>query len=718
MAETGGGGGGGDAADDAESGALQVLLNDYYIAREEEHAFQTVVTTLMSVAVALIGAIVVFIYNSCDLSRSKDCIHVQPWVYAALPLGPLVILSYLGVVANTATVRSYYMRALERELHELGGRHTTILEPDAQPLLFPSFVHLIHPIVSQRRGLARYRFLAFTFYVAMGGLFFGLACTSLYLAGNLLWQVGAGLFYLTGTGVYLTVLWSGTVGGRELWWRLLERLPRMWAADLATEPVNVRGLWSYLLLPRADAVVKWLFLPLAALLASWTRQVSLNLGYLALFTIGFEYFVYQNRYVWNDLLDLVADARDPMRDSRNRFPQPVTQFSVVMTLIAAAVRFAGWIAVVRVLWHGPLGPALLWSGVAVLVISVPYEVARRRVAAETTDGASLVAATLAKRAVYLLVGLGYALRAAVGLWVGSAGAVGWWPLLAAVLAMRSFGTMFVTMTWVVVGTTFVDATGRVWPSHIAAEALVDRGHYGPLLRTSRIIATPLTIAPTVRSSRKRPPLLARNRWSSFWSRWNIVWNRNFITAAGLVAVLDAFLAERLEATVPPWAAAITAALGVCFAASASLLHGRQHRRFALYLLLTLTLSIVVLLLAQDVPDLLNAAVSMVPLAGVGGLYWFFRSATAADIARFQAWPKALRQRAGKLLWKVAISVMRLALGPTVTKVFLGRAAVTARATGSGAASTEAKYPQERRRAIGDDGLHTGSPLRRHGHGGR
>jgi hypothetical protein len=175
-----------------QSSYLQVLLNDYTLLREDLQSVEQVTATLMSIAVALIGALGVFLLRVCDGSSSSGCDpqpELWPPVYALLPLPPLAILGFIGSVGNVNTLRTYYLRLIERAISRESGSQTEVLAdsrasvPNSvqRRVPVPSFTHLQLELTGLRRGSMRVRFLFLATYIAIGVLFIGATGFSLWL---------------------------------------------------------------------------------------------------------------------------------------------------------------------------------------------------------------------------------------------------------------------------------------------------------------------------------------------------------------------------------------------------------------------------------------------------------------------------------------------------------------------------------------------------------
>jgi hypothetical protein len=114
---------------------LQVLLTEYEAARDDERANGAAIVAFASVAVALLGGLVAVLVQDCRDDWVPGCWAVDGSVYALLPLPPLILLAYGLYLAMGNSVRSYYLRVLEREIHGL-------VDVRASSVRIPASTHL------------------------------------------------------------------------------------------------------------------------------------------------------------------------------------------------------------------------------------------------------------------------------------------------------------------------------------------------------------------------------------------------------------------------------------------------------------------------------------------------------------------------------------------------------------------------------------------------
>ncbi len=217
-----------------------------------------------------------------------------------------------------------------------------------------------------------------------------------------------------------------------------------------------RSLVSYLIFPRPEDWIKWLIAPGVFLATAWSQDnFSQWPRFLALWLI-LEYLIYEARYQWNDIRGITDDRSHAERRARGRLPAgPDGQIkrSVLISIWIALARlglavFLGW-------WLNLEGPVLLLLAV-VFLVAIFYE-RLRSVRARSVPARP----TLTAMAIWLVVGLGYGVRAGLGFIVGGYQARSW-QALAGIACFVTFGIMFVLLTWVLEAMSFcrTDTWGR------------------------------------------------------------------------------------------------------------------------------------------------------------------------------------------------------------------------------------------------------------------
>ncbi len=373
------------ASVDATERQLQVLLLDYEMAREDERVLANIQGTLLSVAVALLAGLAALITTSCQFQSSvqpPDCTQIPNLLLAATPLAPLSIFSYLVLLGAVATVRSYYLRGLEEEIQGAAPTSLTAID-DALPAA--SLVDLTTDMVSLRRGRRGYRTLAAVVLVSNVILFGGF---SIYIVLQLpaTFGVPAGVLYGASVLIMAREALAATIGGRSLFQSLASsyldnrrtaanRLPR-----LTDRPPKERSLFGYLLLPRPQDSIKWLFVPgmfgLGVLSAGGTSASEATRA-AAVWAV-LELLVYQARYQWNDMRGFFSDQEHRANKDRQRLPGPAAAARARFTAstVVVLVRLAAAGVVVYALRHLKLALPVGLATAAVFGTALAYEALR------------------------------------------------------------------------------------------------------------------------------------------------------------------------------------------------------------------------------------------------------------------------------------------------------------------------------------------------------
>ena len=357
--------------------------------------------------------------------------------------------------------------------------------------------------------------------------------------------------------------------------------------------MTARGVLS-LLLPRPmDLVVKGPILLVAAwLAASSPRSVGVSWATVVLAWVVIEVLGYQARYLLNDLVDWARDRAHPAARGRARLPGVEAHWLPVVAVVAVVRASA---AVVLALSIDDRSTALL-ALVAVGACAAVYEPARNIV---RRGDVSLAEAGFRRRrhdAIYVLVGLGYAVRIAAGLRLGGVDDA---TVLALGVALGvPYGTMFVTMTWVLEATSLADGESYV-------DAAVGKSHVTVLGE------------------------LARRRGEGFNARRRVLLPRPVITAPWVPAtVLAAALAAAVGValnspiTAGPIAGATLAGAATGWAVAWTKSWGS-----------TVALGVAALIVTAGLGWLLldTGLVAIAPLVIVVGTHIAFRALCAADI---------------------------------------------------------------------------------------
>lgn len=427
---------------------MTALLLDYQMAREDDRAAQSVLSTLYGVAITLLAALIAALVGNYPLPREA---------LAIAPLLPFSAISYVVLMNSNMTMRSFYLRALEEELRTrlFANINLTILN-GVKPMSGQEFIVSVASGVRGRLAWRiAYAIMQGTILVLFGGvtIFIGYRVGGIYAFIMLVFYAPLALI-LAIEGV--------TVGiaGRSAFQAEIDRFKADGYASIrrlgnlqSVKQIGKRKLHSYLLFPRPGDLIKWSFIPVSALLGLLLLNVfnnfsSRDLRVLLVGWLAFEYLVYQARYQINDVRNLAEDLDHPKECSRMRLP--VHEFgihaSVNASLAAVAVRL---VVLILILILNPfdvreeLGTAAL----AAVVFTIPYEYLRARKPKNPNTAHRLVIQ------IWIIAGGGYAIRVCLGLSLVGIKS----PAVLAIFSISAwlFGIMFVTMTWVLEATSYL-----------------------------------------------------------------------------------------------------------------------------------------------------------------------------------------------------------------------------------------------------------------------
>jgi hypothetical protein len=506
--------------DSSSDRRLDVLIAEYEALREDERMNTTLLATLAGAGVTLIGGAVVLLAG-----RNST----PGWLFAFVPLPGFIVLAYGAVAGALGTVRSYYLRLVEQELFKYGG--VTMLGDRAIPT--PSFAHLELSVT--RPGVRSGPFGVANIAVLLGilSVFAGATAWCLSRTTPTWLAVTASVGYVTAIFLVLKTINAAALHGRELWVSSLDSLEDSWGTPPAStaRPRRTYVTLGRLLLPRPYDLVKCAFVPAGYLLAvAFAPGTPRDLWAAAAAFVVFELIVYQGRYLWNDLRNRLDDQQHPDVKKRNRITIRTTK-DVRIVVATLLVRTSIWIAA-GIALGGWEGSALLVSGGVVIGESLAYERLRRHTRRLEVDGGELRLARMPMRLLYLLVGFGYAVRVATGALLGLLEIDVSFVLHIGVTAW-ALGSMFVTMTWVYEGTSFLTSS---IPGFVPSLANT-KAHLVPLLCEAGLL--PLkdrrdkAVAFTVASSKPRDAARPLSAYPALADETGLrcTWNRYFVLAA-------------------------------------------------------------------------------------------------------------------------------------------------------------------------------------------
>jgi len=444
-----------------------VLMQELAQIREDDRSALVQISAIMGVALALLVVVTeLAIYFK----------HSLPWpVYLSAPVVPSVLITYVLLLGSNASVRTYYARTLEFHLAK------RIHQPDSHGLYFPSWSHF----EARLNGANAIAPMALNWLlVYLGCLFIVLSWMVFVIFTQLVgWHLKVVAVVIDSTLLFPPILLAilNTTSGRQRWHELKDVIRGSFEKKSDDFPLpgsspKERSLIGFILLPRYEDLVKGILMPITFgvfgfmmhLHLSWSQTIRPAIGVW----LVFELVIYQARYLVNDVRGRIED--NSTSTLKRRFPSKYLYNPDVPgseTLEKFAVRLCFWSLIVRLVIGTTLfmtfAPPRYYVWLICLMfltgftlITPIYELARH-----LTDGvfdeitekgddpqktANSKKLTLASYSVVGLVGIGYAIRALLALWL-----LGGFPwnvqLLLGVFAL-SFGSMFVYMTWILEST--------------------------------------------------------------------------------------------------------------------------------------------------------------------------------------------------------------------------------------------------------------------------
>jgi hypothetical protein len=556
---------------------LDVLLADYVQGREDDRTFLLIIGTLFAVGIPLVAAASQWIFKSCSATTlaSGSCQQNPQWTFVFVPLLPLLLIGLFALNAAAAVMRSYYLRALEQKLEEYGGSLTFGDPSQERAVKSPSLVRVLIPMVSHRRGVFPHAFVQTGLYVIVALLGVGVGVAALWRVENLQLQIAGGVFY----GACLTVVIMIAVrSGLEARRFFDDLLTRHLTRPAEFEPdTGERSLGSYLFIPRPLDIVKFTFV-VGWIAVSYGIGASAgrpSIGVLVAFVLAFELLVYHARYMRNDFNDLSADPDHPMARAKRRPPRldarpdRLVLFEGVFALrLILALAFGAWLFLTG---HTRLGWVYSIGSVAAWLVGDIYERIKDRAKTETHAPWRRERRHLA---LYVWVGIGYALRSIVGASIGSNALGQNWHSIAAVALILAwgilFGSMFVAMTWALEASAFVTKDQTAYDGGLSS-----RGHIAVLGAEARLLEDlhckdHAIDNPQAPGRQKVKVLLPRGASSDLWlrrpKRWS-TWNISYTAAMVLAGLLGFVVASGWQPTGRAYAVALAA--GVISAATAA-----------------------------------------------------------------------------------------------------------------------------------------------------
>ncbi len=281
------------------------------------------------------------------------------------------------------------------------------------------------------------------------------------------WRLLMLLVYGVGAAAVGEQFWLAMFNGRRLLKLAAERMDTRLKLGLSPadvpheeEPFDERGLWSYLLLPRPEDLIKAAFFPvcfLLGVLASGQQWASERLIPAIVVWLALELLIYQARYQWNDIRGWEEDRGSVLRRQRGRLPRGSrSQRSALMGSIAFICLRMYLVVVLAAVVELDVSGPLLWASAAVWGLAVIYEGCR-----SFSDHFPDRVPWWFTTAIVVAVGVGYAIRGCLGFVMAFRGLEQPGTAVFVLAAfLWSYGIVFVTITWVLEGASYCST--NVW----------------------------------------------------------------------------------------------------------------------------------------------------------------------------------------------------------------------------------------------------------------
>lgn len=411
---------------------LDLLLKDYEQAREADRQDGAAMTTIMGAALASCLAVLGFLTGYQGQLIGDSSIY---WVIILAPVALLLPTGYATMMGANKAVRSYYLRVLEsqigNEMNKLCGGVELSYSRDLNfPVFSSTYFEVVRSAPKSGKGIAR----LFAFFVVL--VFAGANICLLKIAYSALLQVNNGIIANLYFVLYMTVVISmGTlayqtgVNGRSFFEQTIKDVNKRYGAGFESKCSQYEIYKAQLkhakgnmvsrkdtlkLFPKADDLTKILVDAIGAILAGMALYINSGLvvdgiqfAHISLAILFFEGFVYQTRYILNDILGAAEERGQKSVDIRGRIVQEEDVFLAARHLFFRIVIILG-----------AIGLAYKLGLVIIYVISLSYLVAItalyegcRFLLRRSRDGSLLQ--HLCTIAMFPLVSLGMVLR----LWV-------------------------------------------------------------------------------------------------------------------------------------------------------------------------------------------------------------------------------------------------------------------------------------------------------------
>lgn len=412
---------------------LELLLRDYDQSREDERQGSAAFSNMLAAALASAFAALLILYQRPN--RPDETVGF--WISIISPVAILLPTVYAGLLGAISTARSYYLRVLEREIsvemRKLCGDDSLDLVY-SERLKFPAFSSVTFATVraSPKRGKgpsAWYLAFVAVVFTAANVMMLNIAYAAMLTVSS--WWANVYFFaYVVVIAMLAKLVYDIGLNGRAYFEATAEEVKKKRAAGFE-QPENpydayrqqVEKCKSFAFevkdtlgfFPKPDDLIKVSYEIVGALLAFLYLHARIEVGLsprrvlvLVVFLIFFEGFVYQTRYIANDILGASEEGLLASRDRRGRITSEGDLFVASRHLVLRMLGIV--VATIPIYYSGLLKVYGISLGV-LFVITVCYERARHRLGRTKFGSPSQKSVS---GIVFLLVCVGGPLRMLVG----------------------------------------------------------------------------------------------------------------------------------------------------------------------------------------------------------------------------------------------------------------------------------------------------------------
>ena len=601
----------GDAAGD--SARLQILLEDYSQGRDDERNWNTVLASLIAVAFTLIGLLIAAVTQTCRFNTSNSCTQVPDYLIGATPLLPITLLMFTQLLGTVATFRFFYLRAVETEIQQYAGAPLRSISP----ITPASYIDMMTELTSLRRGRLQYRIVTFLLVGTLIAIFGGFAC---YIALHMdpTTQVVMTVIYAPIVLLMVSENYTAGPGGRSMFYKMARRYVAhryttgYFLLDLASQSSHLkqdkRSLPSYLLMPRVAEWVKWVISPGTFVVTAWATGAFRNWHQFILVWLILEYLIYEARYQWNDIRGIDEDADHPESAARLRLPGgPNARRNILASCLVGILRLILAVSIAAVTHL--LAPVTLLIGLA-FGAAIVYEALRAMPASSSLSPRPSARSV----AIWITVGLGYAIRSGTGMWLGGVRLLSL-TAISGMLYFLALGIMFVLLTWVLEAASYCSTDRKEFL--FRAPGLKVKPHIATLLRW-----TGWTVQYGTGGVPGAAVPVLKEKQGKRYAPWNVA----LLLGAGLGAVVGTGLA-RSNPALTAYGPVVTASL---LGALWLMIFSRFATRLAV------TAAVAVALVGLTLPSVHHALaiIAAIPWIAIAACYAFFRNSSYQALMNF------------------------------------------------------------------------------------